>query len=105
MMAQMKVDVVTFSATPGGRYREEGQWSGEEFRDDVLVPLLEAGHDVVVDLDGPLGFTSSFLEEVFGGLVRKYGPKIRDRVELRAIARPSRAERARELMDRAAGWN
>lgn len=101
MHKKVTVDVAAFSLTPGGRYRSEGEFSGEEFREDHLVPVLDSGADIEVDLDGPVGVTSSFLEEVFGGLVRKYGPGIQGRVLPVARARPSRAERARELMKRA----
>ena len=33
--------VKNFSTTPGARYRKLGKASGEEFRDDVLVPAIE----------------------------------------------------------------
>jgi len=66
-----------FFPHPGGRYRESGRGSGEEFRDDYLAPALEAaiqeGSIVVVDMDGVLGYPSSFLEESFGGLIRERG--------------------------------
>jgi uncharacterized protein DUF4325 len=100
-MASVLVDVADFSKTPGGRFRREGVWSGEEFRETVLQPILDRGDDVIVDLDTALGFTSSFLEEVFGGLVRKYGASIIRRVKLKADARPARADRAMALMQRA----
>jgi hypothetical protein len=45
--------------------------SGEEFRDDVLLPALKKSDEVIVDLNGVLTLGSSFLEEAFGGLVRK----------------------------------
>jgi hypothetical protein len=64
-----------YAAAPGGRYRKDGPYSGEEYRDDVLVPVLLAAvgrnEQVVVELDGVSGYGSSFLEEVFGGLVRR----------------------------------
>lgn len=64
-----------YAVAPGGRYRKDGPFSGEEFRDDILVPQLLAAadrnEDVVVELDGVAGYGSSFLEEVFGGLVRR----------------------------------
>jgi len=67
--------VKDYAAAPGGRYRKDGPYSGEEFRDDILVPrLLDAvtrNEQVVVELDGVSGYGSSFLEEVFGGLVRR----------------------------------
>ena len=48
-----------FSVYPGGRTPEDGPFSGEVFRKELLI-----------DLDGTRGYGSSFLEEAFGGLVR-----------------------------------
>lgn len=58
-----------FTRYPAGRYRTDGHFSGERFRDDYLVPALQAG-PVEVRLDGTAGYGSSFLEEAFGGLAR-----------------------------------
>ncbi len=67
---------VDFSETPGARYRAEGDFSGEEFRDTLLEPkFLEArqkGEKLTINLDGGYGYPTSFLEEAFGGLARKY---------------------------------
>lgn len=64
-----------YSSTPGGRHETEGPYSGEIFRDTLLeTKYLEAktnGEKLIVDLDGCYGFATSFLEEAFGGLVRK----------------------------------
>jgi hypothetical protein len=60
-----------FSPSPAGRYREDGPFPGEAFRDDFLIPALRHHDIVLVDLDGASGFGSSFLEEAFGGLIRK----------------------------------
>lgn len=60
-----------FSPFPAGRYLADGPYPGERFRDELLMPALKAHADVTVDLDGTTGFGSSFLEEAFGGLVRK----------------------------------
>jgi hypothetical protein len=59
-----------YTDTPAGRYRSDGDFSGERFRDEYLVPALRENDVVEVDLDGVMGFGSSFLEEAFGGLVR-----------------------------------
>jgi len=59
-----------FTRYPAGRYRSDGPYSGERFRDDVLIPALLENDRVTVRLDGTLGYGSSFLEEVFGGLRR-----------------------------------
>lgn len=59
-----------FTRFPAGRYVSDGIFSGEKFRDTVLVPALRAYREVRVLLDGTMGYGSSFLEEAFGGLVR-----------------------------------
>ena len=59
-----------FSRFPGGRYRADGEHSGEAFRDDLLIPALRSNQTVTVILDGAAGYPSSFLEEAFGGMVR-----------------------------------
>ena len=64
-----------FSRYPAGRSRRDGPFHAERFRDDMLVPALQGaaqqGDSVVVLLDGVYGYSSSFLEETFGGLVRR----------------------------------
>lgn len=60
-----------FSPSPAGRYKGDGPFPGEVFRDKLLVPAVNNNDVVTVDLDGTDGYGSSFLEEAFGGLVRK----------------------------------
>lgn len=62
-----------FSPFAAGRFISDGPWSGEKFRTEVLKPALMSGKKICVNLDGTLGLGSSFLEEAFGGLVRKEG--------------------------------
>jgi len=65
-----------FSDTPGGRRRNDGPFSGQEFREHFLEKHFEDKSDVsklVIVLDGVFGYATSFLEEAFGGLARKYG--------------------------------
>lgn len=59
-----------FSKFPAGRYRTDGEHSGEVFRDDFLCPALKSSRKVELRLDGAMGYGSSFLDEAFGGLVR-----------------------------------
>lgn len=63
-----------FSFTPGPRYIDEGNFSGEDFRIKILFPKMEKAikenKTLVVDLDGTAGYGTSFLEESFGGLIR-----------------------------------
>ena len=75
----MKLQVMkNMKSLPGPRYRDQGQGSGEEFRDVYLIPAfdeaLEKGEKLFVDMDGAeYGYPTTFLEEAFGGLARKRG--------------------------------
>lgn len=62
-----------FYDAPAGRFPEDGDYHGQRFRTEHLLPALEAGDDILVDMDGTDGYGSSFLEEAFGGLVRLCG--------------------------------
>jgi hypothetical protein len=68
-----------FSNTPGGRYKEEGDFSGEEFRESILLPAYEkvenSNEKLTINFDNCFGFATSFLEESFGGLVREHKKK------------------------------
>lgn len=63
-----------FSNIPGGRYISEGDYSGELFRETILVQkyqeALKENTELEIDFDGCYGFGTSFLEEAFGGMVR-----------------------------------
>ncbi len=72
----MKIKIATdFSRIPGARYPEEGDFSGQEFRKEILLPLLKKAMQekvkLTIDLDGTAGLGTSFLEEAFGGLIRE----------------------------------
>lgn len=62
-----------FSDSPGGRFRKDGDNSGEAFREDVLIPkfteAFESGKKLLLDLDGTFGYPTSFISEVFEGMV------------------------------------
>ena len=67
-----KLNIATdFSKYPGGRFVDDGPFSGQLFREDFLAPLLVANEKIEINMDGVRGYGSSFLEEAFGGLVRK----------------------------------
>jgi hypothetical protein len=59
-----------FTRFPSGRFRRNGSTSGEAFREDFLELPLKEGQGISVELDGTIGYSSSFLEEAFGGLIR-----------------------------------
>ncbi|UTV88085.1 STAS-like domain-containing protein [Cobetia amphilecti] len=60
-----------FSPFPAGRFLTDGPYSGEKFREEFLIPNIERHEELLINLDGVMGFGSSFLEEAFGGLVRR----------------------------------
>ena len=73
-----------FTKSPGGRLRENGDHSGEELRDDYIIPLLDGNPDekLVIDFNGIYGISSSTMDEIFYGLVMKKGKEINDRIEI-----------------------
>lgn len=70
-----------FTEYPGGRFRRISEYSGEQFREELLEPAVKSGEEVIVELDGVVGYGSSFLEEVFGGIVRAMRWLTRDEVD------------------------
>ena len=66
-----------FSIAPAGRIRADGEKTAEHFHEEILVPALLWTEKLTVSFDGVTAFASSFLEEVFGGLVTIYGFDVR----------------------------
>ena len=65
-----------YTMTPGARYKKDGDFSGQDFREKFLEKHFEPESNtdkVIINLDGTMGYATSFLEESFGGLVRKFG--------------------------------
>lgn len=78
-----------YSRILGGRWISLGKFSGEDFYKTVLEPkYLEAKNGntkFVIELDGTTGYPSSFLDQSFGELARKYGKdNVKSIIELRA---------------------
>ena len=71
------LQLAEFSRFPGGALATESDFSGEEFREKVLLPALKRarteGGKVLLNLDGVLGLSSAFSREAFGGLVTREG--------------------------------
>lgn len=72
---EIMIKMSDFSTYPSGREDEDGAYNGTKFRETVLRPAIETakqnGQIVCVSLENVLSFGSSFLEEAFGGLIRK----------------------------------
>lgn len=67
-----------FSKHPAGRFKTDGPYSGELFRELFLVPAVRMREPTVIYLDGGRGYGSSFLEEAFGGLAREFSTPLVD---------------------------
>lgn len=98
-----------FSTTPGPRFSDEGEFSGEKLRVDHLFPIaldaLSSGERILIDLDGTHGYLTSFLEEAFGGLIRVNDMKVNDleRIfEFKSLEEPYLVEDIREYLKEAA---
>jgi hypothetical protein len=69
----LTISVIDFTEFPGPRHESIGKFSGERFREEVLLENIKKHSisEISIDLDGTAGYGSSFLEEAFGGLIRK----------------------------------
>ena len=86
-MEKVKIKFIEdFTSCPGGRSRETGDSSAEEFYEDVLrgkyIEAQEKDVKISIDLDGAAGYAGSFLDEAFGRLGFEFGYEdVKDRVE------------------------
>ena len=60
-----------FSDFPVGRDRRTNKYSGDRFRDELLLPPLRDNKIVEVNFYNMFACPPSFLDEAFGGLIRK----------------------------------
>ncbi|MEZ8437599.1 DUF4325 domain-containing protein [Vibrio splendidus] len=76
-MSENVLRVTDYTREPFGRYIDDGDGNGEEFRTQYIVPrlkLLEGSEVLVIDLDGVEdGYGSSFVVEAFANLIREEG--------------------------------
>ena len=77
-LSEVRINIARdFSPYTFSRFEKDADWSGEQFLRDYLIPAVKIGKNVIVELDGTKGYGSSWLEEVFGGIVRKgYDPSV-----------------------------
>lgn len=79
-MEEFKINIAEdFSKTPGGRWKDLGPYSGQEFYDNILLPkfkdAVENSDKLHVYLDGVKSYPHSFLDQSFGELARTYNKK------------------------------
>ncbi len=78
-----------YSTTLGGRWIRLGEFSGEDFFNKILEPMYlrskKENSILTVELDGTTGYPSSFLDQSFGELARKYGKdNVKNTIEFKA---------------------
>lgn len=83
-----------FSNTPGGRWKRLGPNSGEEFYETILLKAFEEAvrnnEKLFIDLDGVIGYPSSFIDQSFGELSRSFGAdKVLERIDFKSEDQPS----------------
>lgn len=88
-MAKQKLTIIItdYSNSPGPRYCYQGDDSGEDFYHNLLNKTFKIALDndqiLEINLDGPDGYASSFLDEAFGNLVFDFGiEKVRNHVKI-----------------------
>lgn len=66
-----------FSDKLGARFRSDGDFSGQQFLEDILLPKFEEAvkgkYKVLIDLDKVWGYPSSFVSGSFGKLSKDNG--------------------------------
>lgn len=101
MIPTLTLNVADWTTTPGHRYSRDCEWSGEEYRDKILIPALEKAQVVEVNLDGVLGCSSGWLSEVFQGVISKLGPDVVRRIRVTSTQYGQYVNDVRGWMDEA----
>ena len=97
-----------YSKYPGGRFKKLGEFSGEDFRDEVLRDIFESDDkSIEIDATGVItSFTPSFLDECFGELAKEYGiEKFNQKVKLFSSDNPGLSEKMMYYVERAVNAN
>lgn len=71
MKPEITLDVSKYTDTPIGRDALDGPKNGSDYRDKYVIPALDDYQMVRLDFTKTMGTTPSFLEEIFGGIIRK----------------------------------
>lgn len=106
MAKKITIKIATeYSEILGGRFKSDGAYSGEHFREEFLKPKFESlGEDEVllIDFDGTYGYPTSFIEEAFGGLARIFGTrKVLDKLNFKSEEEPSLIDEVRRYIENA----
>ena len=70
----MKITLSKYTKKTSGRYRDSGEYSGEWFLEEVLIPTINSLSDrekIILNLDN-CQIHPGFLDAVFSNLISKY---------------------------------
>lgn len=94
-MEKQKITIIIteYSKSPGPRYCYQGDDSGEDFYHKILnerfKDAIERKLELEINLDGPDGYASSFLDEAFGNLVFDFGlENVQSHIRIISIEEP-----------------
>lgn len=87
-----------FTTTPGARYRRDGEFSGEQFLDEILLKKFEKAvaekYILQIDLDKVWGYPSSFVSGSFGKLsISKGANLVLKHIHFKSDENPIRLEK------------
>jgi len=87
-----------FTTTPGARYRTDGEFSGEQFLEEILLPKFEKAvsedYILFIDLDKVWGYPSSFISGSFGKLsISKGADLVLKHITFKSDENPIRLEK------------
>ena len=106
MEVKDKIIIATdFSDHPGSRYRKDGEYSGEQFLEEILLPKFEKSvkedYILFIDLDKVFGYPSSFVSGSFGKLsMDKTAELVLKHIQFKSDENPIRLEKIiREIKD------
>jgi len=100
-----------FTKNPGLRFKRLSEFSGEEFREDILESFFSKDLRIIIDVGGiESSLGSSFLSEAFGNIAVKYGiekfskiVKIDTSSEIGAVTNEEMLKRVNEAIKRVNG--
>jgi STAS-like domain of unknown function (DUF4325) len=73
-MSELYINVAKdFSPYIAGRFEEDGKWSGEGFRNQLLEDNFWKYEKIIIDFEGVCGTPSSFLDGSFGDIAAQNG--------------------------------
>lgn len=65
-----------------GNFAEDKD-AAREVRLKYIVPMLDKGHEVILDFGGVTGATQSFVHALVSDLIRQYGSEVLERISFK----------------------